>query len=59
MANVKLLKNKVAKDDRIYTDLFLSWSHNNKVYFVRVEPRFSKDWKLLLANAEELGDNIN
>lgn len=59
MNDLKLHKDKVVKDDRVYTDLYLSWSHNNKVYLVRIEPRFPKDWKLLLANAKELSDFIN
>lgn len=34
-----------------YTDLYLSWEHEGKTYFVRVRPVFGVDNKKLLAAA--------
>lgn len=50
----KLFKKSVVKDNRTYTDLYVSWTHNNKVYFVRVRPVFGHDYDKLIATAEPL-----
>lgn len=46
-----LLKIRVSKNDKTYCDLLECWKHNNKVYFVRVVPRFEQDYKLLCSQA--------
>lgn len=51
---MKLYKNKVRKDDKLYTDLNLSWDYNGKTYLVRVRPVFASDFALLLGASEPL-----
>lgn len=53
-----LYKEKVRKGDKVYTDLYLIWSHNDKVYKVRVEPRFKYDTALLMSHAKELENTV-
>lgn len=49
-----LYKQKVYKDNKVYIDLYLIWTHEGKNYKVRVEPRFLHDKVLLLSEAKEL-----
>lgn len=53
---MKLYKRTVDKDNKQYIDLFLEWDFNGKKYLVRINPTFKDNFKLLLANAETLGD---
>lgn len=48
------------KDGKPYTDFYLSWSHGDKSYLVRVFPSFARDYKLFVANAEKVpqGESI-
>lgn len=47
------------KDGKAYTDLFLTWRKDEKVYIVRVFPCFSHDYKLLVANAVNVPKDEN
>lgn len=33
-----------------FTDLYLTWRYNDKVYCVRVRPQFHRDFKILLVS---------
>lgn len=48
------------KNGKPYIDFFLTWSHGNKTYLVRVFPSFAHDYKLFVANAEKIpqGESI-
>lgn len=39
-----------------YTDIFLAWKHDGKLYAVRVRPVFGCDTKKLLASAINVED---
>lgn len=51
MKLVKVESKRTNKQGSPYLDLFLVWEHENKVYKVRVAPTFSRDYKLLAAEA--------
>ena len=37
-----------------FTDLYLTWRYNDKVYCVRVRPQFYKDFKMLFGIATHI-----
>lgn len=37
-----------------FTDLYLTWRYNDKVYCVRIRPQFHRDFKLLFGIAEHI-----
>lgn len=49
-----LYRQKVLKDGKTYMDLYLIWSHNDKAYKVRIEPRFLNDKVLLISHAKDM-----
>ena len=53
---MRLFKQRVYKDNKRYSDLYLVWTHEGKTYKVRIEPRFRNNKALLLAQAELLDD---
>lgn len=48
---MELTKQKVMRDGKMYTDLFLSWNYESKTYKVRVRPVFNCDFDKLIATA--------
>lgn len=51
-----LFKKKVEKNGKEYIDLYLTWMFEDKVYKVRVNPTFKKDYKFLVSQAVDVED---
>ena len=55
---MNLEKQKVKRDGKRYTDLFVVWEYQNHVYKVRIRPCFAKDFELLLSASEPLPEVV-
>lgn len=55
MEQVKLIAQPSNREGyETYTDLYLCWVYNDKVYSVRVRPQFARDLKTLLGVATHI-----
>lgn len=48
-----LVKTKVNKDGKDYTDFYLKWEFEGKEYKVRVKPVFAHEYKVMFSSAKE------
>lgn len=55
--NIKVLKQRVHKNDRVFIDLYISWVYGQKTYFVRLKPVFGRDYDKLVSIAQEVPEN--
>lgn len=46
-----------SKDNKQFLDFYLAWSYNGKVYSVRINPQFPRDYDKLGAIAQEIPTN--
>lgn len=51
---MKLIKKQVEREGNTYTDFYLAWQYNNKLYAVRVRPVFGRDNDKLHSVAQEV-----
>lgn len=54
MTLLKQTSERLDDKGKPFIDLYLGWSHEGKVYLVRVRPQFCKDCKLTYATAREV-----
>ena len=55
MEQVKLIAQPSSREGfETYTDLYLCWDYNGKVYCVRVRPQFARDLKTLMGVATHI-----
>ena len=53
MNELKLFKQRVNRDGKRYTNLYLVWEYNGKLYDVRIKPCFDKNYAVQLGVAEK------
>lgn len=54
MTLLKTVSTRLDNNNRPFTDLYLGWVHDSKVYLVRVRPHWFVNLPLLLAQAVEV-----
>ena len=53
MNELKLFKQRVTRDGKRYTNLYLVWEYKGKLYDVRIKPCFDINYTVLLGVAEK------
>ena len=55
--DVKMYKRRVVKNGKRYMDLVLVWTYGDKVYEVRFNPTFARDWSKCISQAQEFPES--